>query len=80
MAHHLDETRGLQLQEDVGEDVGPAQHTLQAESLQEPVQLGQQVKHVSDKPATREWKRFVESLKAATCSRTIAADEELTDP
>lgn len=39
VAHGLDETGGLQLQEDVGDDVGPAQHTLQAAGLQGAVRL-----------------------------------------
>lgn len=39
VAHGLDEPAGLQLQEDVRDDVGPAEHTLQAAGLQGAMRL-----------------------------------------
>jgi len=45
VAHHLHKALGLQLQVDVGDDLGAAQHTLQTGGLQDAVQLGQQEEH-----------------------------------
>lgn len=50
MAHHLNETCGLQLQKDVWNNIGSAQHTFQAVGLQDAVQLRQEGEHVVDKP------------------------------
>lgn len=49
-AQRLNKAAGFQLQKDVRNDVGPAQHALQTAGLQEAVQLGQQEEHVIDKP------------------------------
>lgn len=55
MAHRLDETGGLQLQEDVWDDFGPAQHALQAAGLQDPVGLWEEEEQLVDEPANREF-------------------------
>lgn len=50
MAHRLNEACGLQLQEDVWDDISSAQHALQTMSLQDAVRLRQEEEHIVDKP------------------------------
>lgn len=45
VAHHLDEAWGLQVHKDLWDDFSSAQHTLQAISLQDAVQLRQEEEH-----------------------------------
>lgn len=52
-AQRLNKAAGFQLQKDVWNDVGPAQHALQTAGLQEAVQLRQQGEHVIDEPETQ---------------------------
>lgn len=52
MANHLDEAGGLELPENVWDDVGSAQYALQAARPQDAVQLRQQEEHVVHKTGT----------------------------
>lgn len=57
VANHLDEAGGLELPENVRDDVSSAQHALQAARPQDAVQLGQEEEHVVHKTGT--WKKRI---------------------
>ncbi len=58
MSHHLNEACCLQLHKDVWNDISSTQHTLQTVSLQDAVQLWQEVEHVVYKPETCKNKKW----------------------
>lgn len=75
VADHLDEAGGLQLQENVRDDVGSAQHALQAASPQDAMQLRQEEEHVVHKPGNQKKNEIPENLQ-----RTTTNVPKRTDP
>lgn len=74
VSNHLDETGGLELKENIRDDVSSTQNALQAARPQEAVQLRQEEEHMVHKPGVykkklnkkRMWMKFLKNLQSQT--------------